>query len=277
MSTSTIELRAAVGTTPRTGHYHMSGLLRSEWTKLRTVRSTMWTLGMTIVLGIGLSAIATAETTSHWSTTSLASRAGFDPTNESLIGVAFVQLIVAILGVLVMSDEYGTGTIRSTLAAAPRRPKVLVAKATVFGVVALVVSEVVSFVAFFLGQALLKSPTPHTSLGSPGALRAVVGAGLYLCVLGLFSLGLATIIRHTAGAISAVVASLLVLPLVAAALPSSIGDQVRKFLPANIGNSLTSLHSGAHQFAPWTGFALLCVYAAAALLIGGILFVRRDA
>jgi ABC-type transport system involved in multi-copper enzyme maturation permease subunit len=237
----------------------------------------MWTLGMIVGLGIGLSAVATALTTSHWSTMSLESRATFDPTNVSLIGVAFAQLIIGILGVLVMSAEYGTGTIRATLSAAPQRSKVLLAKVTVFVGVALVVSEAVSFLSYLIGQALLKSPVPHTSLGSPGALRAVIGAGLYLSVLGLFSLGLATIIRHTAGAISAFAATLLVLPLVSAALPASIRDDVRKFFPASIGDSMTSLHPGASQFSPWTGFALLCVYAAAALIIGGVLLVRRDA
>src|SRR5713226_8544973 len=137
MSTSTIELAAAHSGTPRPGGYRMLGLLRSEWTKLRTVRSTMWTLGAIVVLGIGLSAIATAETTSHWSTMSFDSRASFDPTQTSLIGIFFAQLVIGILGVLAMSSEYGTGTIRATLAAAPRRPKVLAAKVSVFAAVAL--------------------------------------------------------------------------------------------------------------------------------------------
>jgi len=273
MSAPTVEL--ARQTLP--GHYGMAGLLRSEWTKLRTVRSTMWTLGAIIVLGLGLSAIATAETAAHWSTMAAGSRASFDPTQTSLIGIAFGQLVIGILGVLVMSGEYGTGTIRATFSAAPRRPMVLLAKAGVFAVVSLVVAELVSFLAYFLGQALLSSSAPHTTLGDPGALRAVAGAGLYLCVLGLFALGLATIIRHTAGAISAFVGTLLVLPLIVTALPSSIGNDVRPFLPANIGNSITSLYPGMHSFAPWTGFAVLCGYAALSLVIGGVLLVRRDA
>ena len=193
--------------------------------------------------------------------------------------MAFAQLVLGILGVLVMSGEYGTGTIRATLSAAPVRWKVLVAKAGVFGAVALVVSEIVSFVAYFLGQALLKAPTPHTTLYSPQALRAVVGAGLYLTVIGLFALGLATIIRHTAGAISAFVGVLLVFPLIAGALPQSIQQTVRHYLPANIGNQLIEYHPGSapDAFSPWVGFAILCGYAAVALVIGGILLVRRDA
>ena len=160
---------------------------------------------------------------------------GFDPISTSLIGVIVSQFAIGVLGVLVMSAEYGTGTIRATLSAAPRRPLVLVAKVIVFGVVALVVAEVVSFLAFFVGQALLTAPAPHATLSSPGAWRAVVGSGLYVAVLGLFSLGLATIIRHTAGAISAFVGILLVLPLIVQALPTSLSLDVRRFLPDRIG------------------------------------------
>jgi ABC-type transport system involved in multi-copper enzyme maturation permease subunit len=255
----------------------MAGLIRSEWTKLRTVRSTMWTLGITIVLGIGLSALATAETRAHWSTMSFGDRLTFDATRTSLIGVFFGQFTIGILGALVMSAEYGTGTIRATFSAAPRRPLVLAAKATVFGIVALVVSEVVAFVAYFIGQALLSAPAIHTTLSSPGALRAVAGSGLYLCVLGLIALGLAAIIRHTAGAISAFIGVLLVVPIIVSALPSSIGNPIDRFLPERIGQSMVSLEPGMHSFAAWPGFLLLCGYAAAALVIGGVRVVRRDA
>ncbi|MHB1599494.1 MAG: ABC transporter permease subunit [Acidimicrobiales bacterium] len=261
------------------GRYGISGLLRSEWTKLRSVRSTMWTLGITIVLGIGVSVLATAETRAHWLTTSPASRQGFDPISTSLVGVFIGQFAIGVLGVLVMSAEYGTGTMRATLSAAPRRPLVLVAKVIVFGVVALVVAEVVSFLAFFVGQALLTAPAPHATLGSPGAWRAVVGSGLYVGVLGLFSLGLATIIRHTAGAISAFVGVLLVLPLIVQALPSSIKFDVRRFLPDRIGAQILNGPANGFPgaFSPWIGLLVLCGYAMAVLVIGGVLLVRRDA
>jgi len=268
-----------VAPAPVAAHYSMMDLLRSEWTKLRTVRSTMWTLGLIIILGVGLSAIATAETTAHWATMDPGSKIGFDPTQTSLIGVAFGQLVIGILGVLAISAEYGTGTIRATLSAAPARWKVLAAKAGVFGAVALVVSEVVAFVAYFLGQALLKAPTPHTSLGSPQALRAVVGAGLYLTVLGLFALGIATMIRHTAGGISAFVGVLLIFPLINGALPQPLQQTIREYLPAHIGDQITAYHQfpSPHAFTPWVGFAILCGYALAALVIGGVLLTRRDA
>jgi len=255
------------------GRYGLGGLLKSEWTKLRSVRSTMWTLALTVVIGIGISALAAAEVTSHWAGWSAITKATFDPTSTSLFGTYFGQLTMGVLGALVMSAEYGTGTIRATLAAAPRRPLVLGAKVAVFGAVALVVAEVVSFLSFFLGQALLTSPVHHTTLASPGALRAVAGTGLYLALVGLFALGLATIIRHTAGAITAFVGVLLVLPTVVRALPMSMQVDIRRYLPSEIGNVMLSAHTPAHVFAPWTGMLLLAGYT----VIGGVLLVRRDA
>jgi hypothetical protein len=244
---------------------------------MRTVRSTMWTLGVTILLGIGVSALATAETRSHWLTMSPGDQQSFDPISTSLIGVFIAQFAIGILGVLVVSAEYGTGTIRATFSAAPRRPLVLGAKTLVFGGVALVVAELVSFLAFFLGQALLSSPAKHATISSPGALRAVVGSGLYICVLGLFALGLASIIRHSAGAISSFVATLLVLPLIVQALPSSIEFDVRPYLPDRIGADMISNSGFPGAFSPWIGLLVLCGYAAAALVIGGVMMVRRDA
>ena len=160
----------------------------------------------------------------------------------------FCQLAIGVLGVLVMSAEYGTGTIRATFSAAPRRPLVLAAKGIVFGVVALVVAEIVAFVSFLVGQALLSAPATHATLSTPGALRAVVGTGLYLGVIGLFALGLATIIRHTAGAISAFVGILLVLPIIVEALPNSLQFDIRRFLPLQIGGVMMSVNGAESAF-----------------------------
>jgi hypothetical protein len=155
---------------------------------------------------------------------------------------------------------------------------VLLAKATVYGAVALVVSEFVSFVSFFLGQMLLSAPARHATLSSPGALRAVVGGGLFIAVLGLVAFGLATIIRHTAGSISAFVGILLVLPLIVQALPTSILLNVRRFLPDRIGvDMLTTNQTFPHAFAPWTGLFVLCIYAVVLIAVGSVLVVRRDA
>jgi hypothetical protein len=264
------------------GHYGIGGALRSEWTKLRSVRSTVWSLAATIVAVIGIGIIASAATAAQWRTGKIDDRLLFDPTSRSLSGFFIGQLALGVLGALTISAEYGTGAIRSSFAAIPRRPLVLAAKAIMFGAVALAVAEAVSFSAFFIGQALMSGSAPTATLSQPGVLRAVAGGGLFLTVLGLFALGLGSIVRHTAGAITTFVALLLILPLVVAAFPASIGHPIGRYLPLIIGNNMTAASPrGAHPdflpgFAPWTGFGLMCVYAAVALVVGAVVMVRRD-
>jgi ABC-2 type transport system permease protein len=284
------------------GRVGLRRAMAAEWTKLWSVRSTTWTLVGTAVAVVGLCALGTGTV----------SPSDFidDPTRRSLIGVFLGQLIFGVLGVLVMSAEYGTGTIRATLSAVPRRPVVLTAKVIVFGAVAVVVSEALTFCAFALGQAILSAKhavgtkeavaqraqqfgvkIPHglqpylangsASLGQAGVLRAVVGAGLYLAVLGLLALGLATIIRHTAGAISAFVGIVLVLPIIVEALPTGLTNALARYMPANIGLVMFSTNGVpsrvASAFSPWMGFALLVAYTVLALGIGCWVLVRRDA
>jgi ABC-2 type transport system permease protein len=175
-----------------------------------------------------------------------------------------------------MSSEYATGTIRATLAAAPRRPTVLAAKVLVSGTVSLVAAEVTAFASFLLGQALLTAPAPHAALSSPGAVRAVAGIGLFLCVVGLLALGIAVLIRHTAGAISAYVGVTLVLPILVSALPGALQHQIERLLPLEIGSAMIN-NPTPDAFGPWTGFLILCGYTAAILVLGAVLLVRRDA
>lgn len=260
------------------GHFRFRGVLGTEWIKLRSVRSTVWTLLATAVVGVGLGAVVTSAQAARFDARSLAAQQTFDPTRSSLSGFLFAQLALGILGVLIVSAEYSTGTIRATFSAIPRRPLVLTAKALLFAVITFVVGEVVAFVAFFIGQDILTGHTPTASLSDTSALRAVISAGLYLVVLGLFALGLAAIIRHTAASISAFVGSLFVLPIIAAVLPSSFSDDVSRFLPQQIGTVMMTAHyHGSDTFGPWTGFLLLCGYAAISLVIAGVLLVRRDA
>ncbi|MHB8244151.1 MAG: ABC transporter permease [Acidimicrobiales bacterium] len=265
------------------GRYGLLQTLRSEWTKLRTVRSTVWTLVATVLAVVGIGAVATAVTAARWRSGGIADHLGFDPTARSLAGLFLGQISIGVLGILVMSAEYSSGTIRSTFAATPNRSLVLVSKAAVFGLVALVTSEILTFAAFILGQQLLKGSTPYATLGQPGVLRAVVGAGLVLTAVGLFALGIATIIRHTAGAIAAYVGTMLVLPLIIQAFPVSVQRDVIKYLPLVIAENMTATHStlatfgGAVLFSPWMGFLILCCYCVAVLVIGGILLTRRDA
>ncbi len=276
MTTTTMP---GVSETPsHSDHNRFIDLLGSEWTKLITVRSTVWTLLATAVVGIGLGAIVTSAQASRWSSRSLVARAAFDPTRSSLAGLLFAQLAIGVLGILVISAEYSTGTIRATFSAEPRRPLVLVAKVAVFGIVTLIVGEIVSFAAFFLGQRILSGKTPTAILSDPGVLRAVVSGGLYLLALGLLALGLASIIRVTAAAISTFVGVLFILPIIADVLPSSFTSDIGRFLPANIGTVMMSAHyHGTDPFGPWTSFALLCAYAAVFLVVGSVLLVRRDA
>jgi len=259
------------------GRYGMADLVRSEWTKLRTVRSTIWTLGMTAFTGLAASAIAMAVTRAHWTAMSAGNRSSFHPIEVSLTGADLGgTLMLGILGILVVSSEYATGTIRATLAAAPRRPMVLAAKVLVFGTVSLVVAEFGAFASFLLGQALLTAPAPHATLSSPGALRAVAGIGLFLCVVGLLALGIAVLVRHTAGAISAYVGVILVLPIIVSALPGSLQYQIERLLPLEIGSAMIN-NPPPDAFGPWTGFGILCGYTALTLAVGAVLLVRRDA
>jgi hypothetical protein len=268
-------------TAPRSlpvGRYSFTDLVKSEWTKIRTVRSTMWTLGVTIVLGIGIGALVTAVTRAHWASMNLGQRVTFDAPATSLIGLFIAQFAVGVLGVMVISAEYSTGTIRATFSAAPNRSKVFAAKIFVFGILAFVVAEFTSFVAFFLGQFLLSAPATHATLSSPGAFRAVFGGGIFVAVLGLMALGLGTIIRHTAGAISAFVGILLILPIIVQALPQGISLDVRRFLPDRIGaNIITTKGALFNSFSPWVGLLILCLYAIGLLIIGNSLLETRDA
>ena len=299
MTTATIEPRRPDAAPLPAGRYSVADLVRSEWTKLRSVRSTLWSFVIVVFLGVGVGILATAETRAHWSTTN---PLGFDPTRTSLVGVDVAQLVIGVLGVLVVTGEYGTGTIRATFSAAPRRPLVLLAKTAVFTVAALVISEVVAFLSFFLGQAMLTAPAIHATLSTPGALRAVVGSGLYICVIGLLGLSLGVLVRHTAGALGAFVGVLLILPIIVSALPESIINAVQRYLPLQIGKVMITVPThavgrvvirGAHgvvrhavlhgggggtfTFSPWAGFGILCGYAAAMLAVGTVLLVRRDA
>jgi ABC-type transport system involved in multi-copper enzyme maturation permease subunit len=254
------------------GHYRFRQVARMEWIKLRSLRSTTWTLLATLVGMIGIGILVMANTRAPGTA---ADRASFDPTNNVLAGVALGQLLIGVLGVLVMTGEYSSGMIRSTLAAIPNRPLLLAAKAAVFGAVTLAVGEAVTFVAFLAGRAVLGAGVPQPTFGQPGVLRAVAMSGVYLCLIGLMGLGLGTISRHTAGGIGALVSVLFVVPLLLAG--AARGPQLAKFFPTFIaGNSMGVSKPVAEMLSPWTGFALLLVYTAVVLGTGGWLLARRD-
>ena len=197
--------RPALPTPSRTQQF--VALLRAEWTKLWSVRSTLWSLLVTIAIIVGLGALFCAARVARADHLDPGELTNFDPTGFSLNGIFLAQLAVGVLGVLVMSSEYATGQIRATFGATPQRNLVLAAKVAVFMVVVFVVGLVACFTAFFIGQAILGGSTRfnNASLGDPGALRAVIGGAMYLSVLGALGIGLGTILRRTAGAIAALV------------------------------------------------------------------------
>jgi len=246
----------------------------SEWTKFRSLRSTLYTLLIAVVLMIGLGALFAAIAANQAS--------GLDPgqsaTSTSLTGVFIAQLAIGVLGVLLISGEYSTGMIRSSLTVVPRRLPMLWGKLVVFDGAVFLTMLVASFVAFFAGQALLSGQNLDASLSEPGALRSVVGAALYLTVAGMTALALGALLRNTAAAITTFVAVFFVIPPLTLLLPASLNDHYVQYLPPNIGGVLTGGTSGAaHPLAPWTGFAVLCGYAVVLIGIAAWRLRRVDA
>ena len=252
-------------------------VLRSEWTKFRSVRSTFWALTVTVVLGIALGAVISAATAHSYAKFSVSEKLSWDPTGVSGAGMAIAQLAIAVLGVLCISSEYSSGMIRTSLIAVPKRGRVLAAKSLVFAGVTFVVGEVTTFVAFFVGQALISGHAPHAALGDPGVARAVAGGGLYLAALAVLSVAAGTLLRHPAAAIACMMAVVLVLPLIAQALPDSWRNPVTEFWPTQAGSQLTSVYHSAHTLQPWPGLSVMCLFVAIVYAIAWMLLDRRDA
>jgi ABC-type transport system involved in multi-copper enzyme maturation permease subunit len=261
---------------PETGRAGFADALRSEFTKIRSTRSTYWTLLALIVVCIGIGALASAGTASHPNGISAAS---FDATQQSLAGLYVGQLVIAALGALTITSEYSTGMIRTSLTVQPRRGVVFAAKAVVFAVVTLITGLITSFGSFFVGQAILSGAHLSATLGQPNVLRAVIGGALFLTACGMLAYGLGAVLRHTAAAISAAIGLLFVLTVLVQFLPQSWQNNVDKWMPALAGSQVwaTKATGGAHQFPAWGGFAVLAGWAVAAIIAGLVLFRTRDA
>ncbi|MBV8295243.1 MAG: ABC transporter permease [Acidimicrobiia bacterium] len=250
--------------------------LRSEWTKFRSVRSTWWVLLVILAGIIGVGYLISAGTAARWADMTARERANLDAPFRSLTGLFVGQLAVGVLGVLVITSEYATGMIRSTLAAVPGRRLVLAAKGVVLDAPVWVLGTLASAVAFFIGQAVLAGKG-GVSITDPGSVRVVMGCGLYLTALALLALALGTIFRHTAGGIAAFIGLVLVLPSIVGPLPRPWGRDISEYLPSSAGQALLSHHQTAGTLAPWTGFAVLCAWTAAALVLATWLIAHRDA
>ena len=282
-------MTAAAPVTPARGpadpaagrHAGFAGLLRAEWTKIRSVRSTVWTLVIFVVVCIGFTALIAWLTESNWFGPRAAARDASvlsDPVGFILgTGIGLGQLAIAVLGVLIITSEYSTGVIRASLLAVPRRLPVLAAKAVVFAVLLLVVTEIVAFCSFFVGSAILHAHVP-VALGDAGVTRAVIGAGLYLTVLGLLALAIGTMIRHTAGSISTIIGVVFVLPILTGLLPSSWGAHINAYLPEQAGTLITHTRQTADDLlSPWQGFGVMCIWTVLALAVAAYLLEHRDA
>jgi ABC-2 type transport system permease protein len=264
--------------TRRVGFSH---LLATEWTKIRSVRSTVWTLVIFAVVSLGLTGLLTWLTIRSLNSGRGGARSatiGADPVNFILgTGLGLGQLAICVLGVLVITSEYSSGTIRASLLAVPKRIPMLVAKGVVFSVLVFVIGEAVTFGSFYIGAAIIHSHFP-VSLSQPGVTRAVIGSGLYLAVLGLFALAIGSLIRHTAGAVTTVIGLVLVIFNLTALLPYSWGAHIHAYMPTVAGQLITQDKPASGQLlSPWQGFGVFCAWTALLLIVGGYLLKRRDA
>ena len=261
---------------------HRSGIVgvaRSEWTKIRSLRSTSWTFLVTAVLTIGLGSLfALGRTSSH---------PGRDPITANFNAAGFpfnalflAQLAIGVLGVLIITTEYSSGMIRTTFTAVPQRGLVLAVKAVIFGSVTFVVAVLTTFVTFFASQAILNRGAVKygVSLSSPHALRIVIGAALYMTVCALLGVALGALLRSTAAAITALAGLLFILPIMMNFLPVSWHrDAIAQWLPSNAGMQIVEKVTQPLQFSPWAGLAVFAGWVAVAFVAGLVLLHRRDA
>ncbi|HTX28930.1 MAG TPA: ABC transporter permease [Streptosporangiaceae bacterium] len=256
-------------------------LLRAEWTKITSVRSTLWSLFAFVVVAVGFSVLVSAVISHDWNAPGNHpnhARLLTDPT-EVIFGTGFGlgQLAICVLGVMVITTEYSTGAIRASLLAVPKRIPMLAAKAVVWVVLDLIVSTITVFAVFFLSTAILRSHVDVT-LGEPGVLKATIGGILYLGVLGLFALAVGGLVRHTAAGILIVLGMVLVVPPLVSLIPGTIANHIHGYLPTVAGALVaqTTQQSG-DVLSGWQGFGVFCLWTAVLLAACGWLLVRRDA
>jgi ABC-2 type transport system permease protein len=252
-------------------------VVRSEWTKFRSLRSTLWSLFTAIALAIGFSCLAAVITVVRWSHMSFEERLARNPVTIALIGVNLSQLALSVLGVLFISSEYSTGMIRATMSAVPLRLPVLWAKVAVFAAVTLAVTIPCVLIDFFATQAILGShQILKISFTAPGVPRTILGGALYLTVIGVFALGLGAITRNTAGGIAVFVAIFFVIPPLMNILPTNWNNAISEYLPSSAGRDVFAIFHGSHDLAPWPGFALFVGYTTLVIAIAAVLLARRD-
>lgn len=273
MTTATFE-RAAERTVPGLS---FARVLKSELIKFRSLRSTWITYLVALVIADGLGLLVAGLRAHDFHSHPFGRDHALDAISDPLHGILFAQLAIGVVGVLFVTGEYATGSIRSSMTAVPKRAPVLAAKATVLAAVTGVLALAMTFIAFFAGQAILSTWGYNVSLGHPGALRAVTGSALYLVCVALIGLGIGFALRNTGGAIATLFGLILVLPLIVSALPSSWQNNISKFLPLSIANNLMSSGSpGPNDLSNVMGAVMLVIYSLVALAIGLVVLKRRD-
>lgn len=252
----------------------VGNVISSEWTKLRSLRSSFWTGILAVVLAIGIAILGAASFVRNFRPGDLE---GFDAANFTVQGLYASQILLGALGVLTISGEYATGMIRTSLTSVPQRRALLALKGLVYAAVVFVLGEVASFGAFLVGQAILHHKHAGIALSDHNALRVVVGGGLYVTVVGVLAFGLGALIRRTAGALATFFAVLFLPSALIDLLPRSWHDTAMKFAPANAGTQILSLHRQHGMLTAWAGLGVLAIYATVVCAAGLYFVGRRDA
>lgn len=266
-------MTAPLATAAKTTFAHA---LRAEWVKFRTLRSSWYTLACLGFVGLGVAALSMSAAGAEYADATPAERLEWDPTALSLRTYLVAQLIIGVLGILVVTSEYATGLMRTSLAATPRRHRLLAAKAVLVAAVAVAAGQVLMFASFLIGQSLLASQsTPNAGLGDPGVLPAVAGGGLYLAAIALLATGLAVILRATAGALATLVGVIFLVPALSNLFPSWT-QGLFDFWPSIGGAAVMSTVPDPDYPHPWLNLGVMCLGVAAVLVAAFVLFRRRD-
>jgi ABC-type transport system involved in multi-copper enzyme maturation permease subunit len=252
-------------------------VIRSEWIKLWSLRSTRWSLAFGI-LGLLLGVVVAAFDMGRWSHLPLEQRLTYKSVDTTLIGWHLSELAIGVLGVLVITGEYSTGQIRSTFMAVPHRLPVLWAKIVVFASVTFVLALPMTFIGFYGASAVLSQHGVNPSLATPGALRCVLAIPLFLAVLAVFTVSLGALLRNTAGGIATFAAIIFVIPGLVGVLSNSLKNAINPYLPSNAAAAFFTAKPDPqdHLLAPWAGFGVFCAYTVVLLIAASVLLMRRD-
>ena len=251
-----------------------SDTLRAEWIKFWTVRSTQWSIVALFVLGAGLTTLVCAAAAGE-----LAAETADEAAAAFVTwGMMIAQIAAIVLGAMIVTSEYGTGMIRATLSATPRRGAVLAAKALVLTATLFVVGTVTAFAGYFGGNPFLENHGVGIALSDDGVLRAMFGSGLYVAGLGLLAAAVGLLVRHTAAALSIVLGLVFVVGNMVFLLPGAWGEWIGKLMPGNAGSPVAAPVSfNPMLLDPWVGFAVFAGEVAVVLLAGYLVLRRRDA